>query len=206
MKKIKFHTIIIVLTLVISACGGQTAAPSIDIASVQSTAVAAASTIIAQTQAAIPTNTPIPPTDTPVPTPLPTDTPLPLPTTEQLETTPTQVPSSSDSSGNGCLGPLNMGGAGPKHTTVIKNEIKNVKSFTFSLQLYEPNAFGTCGIISGSTGSIGLPSGNWYALAWVTLKNGKNFTTSGSFYVQPAQFDKLELCIRDVTIIYAPSC
>lgn len=208
MNKVKFQLISIILALIVSACGAQ-ATPSIDAVSVQNTAVAAAFTMVAQTQAAIPTATSLPPTDTPAPTPIPTDTAAPLPTTnsEVLPTLePTQGQSSSNSNTNPCLAPLNMAGAGPKHPTVIKNEIKKVKTFTLSLQLYIPNAFGACGVIPAGAGTYGLPSGSWYALAWVTLKNGKSFTTSGNFYVQPAQFDKLVLCVRDAAIVYAPSC
>ena len=205
MNRIKFLSMAIATAMILSACGANVT-PTIDSVSVQETAVMAAFTVIAQTQAAIPTNTPLPPTDTPIPTPMPTDTPPPSPTTVQLEITlaPTQAQSSSN--GNDCLAPLNMGSAGPGHTTVIKNQIKGVKTLTLSLQLYTPNAFGACGVIPAGPGTYQLPSGNWYALAWVTLNNGKNFTTSGSFYVQPAQFDKLELCLRSSDITYAPKC
>jgi len=204
MKRIKYHYMIVAVAIILSACGAN-ATPTMSMVNIQETAVAAAFTIVAQTQAAIPTVTP---TETPTSTPAPTDTPAPSPTTEQLEVTvpPTQAQSSGNSNTNDCLGPLNVGGAGPGHKTVIKNQIDGVKSYTLSLQLYTPNVFGACGIISASEGSYDLPSGEWYALAWVTLKNGKNFTTSGSFYVQPAQFDKLELCLRKSDITYAPSC
>lgn len=207
MKQSKIFVIATVFAMVSSACGAK-AEPTVNPGDVQSTAMAAAFTVVAQTQAAIPTNTPVPPTDTPVPTPIPTDTPLPLPTTEQVELTlvPTEAQSSGNNNGNECLQPLDIGGAGPGHKTVIKNEIKNVKTITLSLQLYIPNAFGACGVMPADAGTYDLPSGSWYAFAWVSLNNGKNLTTSGSFYVQPAQFDKLTLCIRESGILYAPSC
>ena len=66
-------TISIVATFV-SACGAEPAPPTIAAVDVQNTAVAGAFTIVAQTQAAIPTATPLPPTETPTQTPLPTNT------------------------------------------------------------------------------------------------------------------------------------
>ena len=65
----------------LSACGPEPE-PTMSAADVQGTAVAAAWTMVAETQAAIPTATPIPPTETPLPTALPTNTiaPLELPT------------------------------------------------------------------------------------------------------------------------------
>jgi hypothetical protein len=79
MKQLFNLTFIISLALITSACGQQ-AEPTIAAADVQNTAVAGAFTMVAQTQASIPTATPLPPTETPTQTPLPTDTPLALPT------------------------------------------------------------------------------------------------------------------------------
>lgn len=70
----------VVFILLLSACGPRSA-PTANPLDIQGTAQAAAFTMIAQTQAAIPSATPNPPTDTPVPTSsLPTETPPPLPT------------------------------------------------------------------------------------------------------------------------------
>ena len=71
------------LAVLISACGAQ-ATPTIDGQSVQNTALASSFTLVAQTQAALPTNTTVPPTDIPTQTPLPTDTAIPSPTLETL--------------------------------------------------------------------------------------------------------------------------
>ena len=203
MKYLKFQTVVVALAMILSACGAE-ATPAVNAIDVQNTAVAAAFTMVAETQAAIPTATPLPPTETPSPTPMPTDTETPLPTPDLLSS-PTPVPTQvSSNNENNCLGPLRSGAAGPTHRTVIKN--KTGGSYILSLQLYIPNAFGECGIISASTGDIGLPSGYWYALAWVTLKDNKQITSEGSFFVQPAQFDKLELCVRKDSIVYMPSC
>lgn len=67
------------LAVILSACGGQPAEPTLSPEQVQGTAISAALTMVAMTQAAIPTNTPLPPTEAPSPTPLPTYTPFPSP-------------------------------------------------------------------------------------------------------------------------------
>lgn len=84
--------ILLTLALALSACGGGQAAISPEEA--QQTAALLASTIIAETVAAMPTqtNTPLP---TETPTPVPTDTPIPSPTwtfTPTIEPSPTTEP------------------------------------------------------------------------------------------------------------------
>lgn len=201
MKRFTIFSLVTIIVLLISACGGgQPAEPTINPEDIQSTAVAAAFTIVAETQAAIPTNTPVPPTETPTETPpLPTDTPIPAESNTPIATS-TNTPNPDP-----CLGVLNVGGAGPTHNTLIKN--KTGGDVILSLTLYTPNAFGACGAITApSSGSVGLPSGYWYAFAYITLKNGKQTSASTSFFVQPAQFDKIELCITADKIVYSPSC
>ena len=73
MNRLKIVTTII--AILITACAPQ-AAPTINPVDVQNTAIAGAFTLVAQTQAAIPTATPLPPTETPTQTPLPTNTSL----------------------------------------------------------------------------------------------------------------------------------
>ena len=81
----KILPILLALTILLTACAPQ-GTPTMAPADVQNTAVAAAWTMVAMTQAAIPTATPLPPTETPSPTPLPTFTaePLIIPTLEPL--------------------------------------------------------------------------------------------------------------------------
>ncbi|MBK7449894.1 MAG: hypothetical protein IPJ47_10865 [Anaerolineales bacterium] len=55
------------LAVLVVACGGQPAEPTLAPEEVQGTAIAAAFTMVAETQAAVPTNTPLPPTETPAP-------------------------------------------------------------------------------------------------------------------------------------------
>lgn len=209
MKRIAIP-LVLLLGVLLSACGAQ-ATPTISSADVQSTAMAGALTVIAQTQAAMPTATPIPPTDIPTSTPPPTDTPLPPPTVGlTLSSLPTIAPTQPAASkgADNCLHPLNVGEAGPTHPTLVRNQSGG--SIILSLNLYQPNQFGQCGAISYNLGKndsvmAHLPAGYWYAYAWITLK-GKQTTSSGSIFVQPAQFDKLELCIRKDNVVYGPAC
>ncbi len=197
--------------LVLAACGGR-AAPTVDPGQIQASAVAAASTMVALTQAAIPTPSPEPPTALPNPTELPSPTLLALPT---LDTSgfPTAAPAPTIASGTSttdCNHPLDVGSAGPKHNTVIINASDG--TFNISLNLYQTNSFGQCGAISISNVgksdriSVGLPSGYWFAYAWVTLKKGGSSTSEGSFYVKPAESTTADLCVHNDTIVYKYSC
>ena len=204
----RFHFIAAVLVLMLSACGAP-AAPAIDPALVQASAVAAANTMIALTQAAMPTDVP---TTVPSPTALPSPTLAPLPTLPPVVALPTEViaPTAVSGSNQGnCVHALSLAEAGPTHRTLVINQ--SGATVNISLTLYTPNKFGQCGSISyanlAGSGSwmANLPEGNWNAYAWATGK-GKSFTVSGSFFVQPAQFDKLELCVRTNLIRYTPQC
>lgn len=88
----------ILIAVLLSACGAR-ATPTINPVDVQNTAVAGAFTLVAETQAAIPTDTPVPPTvtATQTQTPLPTNTPLTLPTSA---TTLTPVAVIASTAGN----------------------------------------------------------------------------------------------------------
>lgn len=201
MKYFLFVTVISAFLL--SACAQAT--PTVDPAMIQASAIAQANTIVAQTQAAIPTNTATPEVS---PTPLDTPTPTFDTSVSQLPTLGSLAsPTIASSTGTvNCVKALDMGAAGRKHDTLIKNESSG--TFNISLNLYKPNQFGECGAISfaniGKNGTVdvGLPSGYWFAYAWGT--KGKS---EGYFYVQPAMFDKVELCVRDASlIVYKPSC
>ena len=81
MKRLLFLTQALAITLIIIACGGAPqATPTIDPVDLQNTAVAGAFTLVAETQAAIPTATPPPSTATVTNTPAGTATFPPLPT------------------------------------------------------------------------------------------------------------------------------
>jgi len=98
MKRFSTLTAIIAAMMIISACGAEPV-PTTSPVDVQNTAVAAAFTIVAETQAAVPTATPLPPTEAPTQTALPTITPLVPPT---LEVSPTTAPANNSGSANPC--------------------------------------------------------------------------------------------------------
>ena len=100
MKFFSILTLLLMITLFISACGAQvTPTPIADAVDIQNTVVAAALTVVAETQAAIPTAT-TPPTATFTDTPAATSTFPPLPT---LEGTLTSVPSGNSGSEDPCI-------------------------------------------------------------------------------------------------------
>ena len=101
MNRLKIVTTII--AILITACAPQ-ATPTINPVDVQNTAIAGAFTLVAQTQAAIPTATPLPPTETPTQTPLPTNTSLATVTLATSVTTSVAVAvSTSTAGGDPCL-------------------------------------------------------------------------------------------------------
>ncbi len=136
--------------LVLSACAP--AAPTVDPAQVQASAVAIANTMVAVTQAAIPTPTPIPPTPLPTPAALPTPTPLPLPTLSLVaaSSVPTLGASGDPCAPDAPYKPLDPGAVGP----VIRNlEIDNMNKGAITISMYlNKTAFGQCG---GRSFSIG---------------------------------------------------
>jgi hypothetical protein len=172
----RLFTTLLTAGILITACGPK-ATPTIDPIQVQASAVAAAGTMIALTQAAIPTATPIPPTDTPTSTPLPTFTPATLATLGFPAASATPLTSSG---GDECNAPLDLDEAGP----LARFRIKNETTGTVNLSLYmAKNAFGQCGYLSVSgiakntQVTLQVPLGCWSAYAWSTGKI--NLTTSG---------------------------
>lgn len=176
MKRILIIVLITTFALIISACGGTPAEPTVSAEDIQSTAVAAAFTIVAETQAAIPTNTPVPPTDTPVPTPIPTDTPVPSPTLEAaLVPTFTLVPTTVGSSGGDpCNKPLSGSVTGDLTKIRLSNETKGDLVISLYLNL---TAFGECGFRGynlgpkDSTTITDLPTGCYNVSVFVTEPN-----------------------------------
>ena len=165
MKLFRFYSIIVAVALIMSACGAE-AVPTIDPLDVQNTAVAAAFTMVAETQAAIPTATPVPPTDTPSPTPPPTDTPIPSPTLE-VTLAPTQ-----QSAGNSdpCNAPLPSAPDGRPTTIKLVNQTKAPVVASLYLNL---TPFGVCGYRGYNLGKGGavtitdLPQGCYNVSVYV---------------------------------------
>lgn len=172
----KIILMLAMIAVLLTACGTP-AEPTLSPEQVSGTAISMASTMIAETQAAIPTNTPIPPTETPSPTPLPTFTLEALPTIELILPTATSQPQ-----GN-CEGRLNIAEAGPQSNVRFENETGGV--VTLSLHL-STNAFGQCGFLGYTLSkneklTLSLPKGNYYAFAFINYANGDTGTAGGSF-------------------------
>lgn len=164
---------LVIATILLSACGAE-ATPTISVEDIQSTAVAAAFTIVAETQAAIPTATLLPPTETPTQTPLPTNTPLPLPS---LEPTFTSIPAGGDPCATRVLGKPQ----GKATTIKIDNNVK--VRVAVSLYLNETASHNECGYRYyelGKNGSVvitDLVYGCYNLWAWNL--DGKSFNSAG---------------------------
>lgn len=169
----KFIVLLAAIALFVSACGAE-AEPTISPADVAATAEAVAWTMVAETQAAIPTNTLIPPTNTLEPTPLPTNTPIPLPTQ------PPQEQPTSTSAADRCDQPLPDSPAGQYTRLRLINETK--AQVNLSIYLYE-TPFGECGyrgyqLNKGDTIVIEFVQGCYSFYAWVNAGSSSS-TASG---------------------------
>ncbi len=178
MKRAPF--MMVLLALLLSACAPK-ATPTTDPAQIQASAVAAANTMVALTQGAVPTETPVPPTPPPSPTPLPSPTLLALPTLS-IATMPTQVlqpgggTTSSGTGGNStdpCNAPMSPKPEGPQVTVRIVNASGG--AVVVSVWLTAKNDFGECGyrgfnLTSNGSITTTLPTGCYGAGAFVTTK------------------------------------
>ncbi len=147
--------------------------------------MAAANTMVAMTQEAIPTATEVPPTPEASPTPLPSPTPFELPTLafEAPTVPPTQ------STGDDCNHLLDLNAVGNARAKVlIRNNTKG--PVTLTLGLGSKNAFGECGYMSwaniGKASSIvvSVPQTGagpcYWAYAWINdPKQQRTLSDSG---------------------------
>ena len=177
MKRFLVTSTITVFAMLVSACGATPAEPTMSPADIQSTAVSAAFTIVAETQAAIPTNTPVPPTNTPEPTPTSTITPPPSPTADaNLVPTFTSVPTTV--SGSAGSDPCNKPLSGSVDGDLTKIRLSNQTKGDLVISLYlNLTAFGECGYRGynlgpkDSTTITDLPTGCYNVSVFVTEPN-----------------------------------
>ena len=178
MKRFSKFSLILAVIMLISACGGQSAAVPTAISGeeIQQTAVAAAFTIVAETQAAIPTSTPLPPTETASPTLLPTETPIPSLTPDASLPTETFVPTQTSSSSNGDPCNAVLGGSVTGNPTKI-NLVNNTKGDLVVSLYLNKTPFGECGFRGYNIGPkdstlvTDLPQGCYNVSVFVTLPN-----------------------------------
>ena len=143
MKFVSIFTWILALSLILSACGTPEgpAEPTLNPADLQGTIAAGAFTMVAQTQAALPTATPPPPTPTSTNTPLPTPTFLPSPAAEG---TLPPAPNNNSGAGDPCIDqvlPATLQGEPVRMR--IDNSTRVTVSVTVYLQESRPGA--VCG-------------------------------------------------------------
>jgi len=187
----------VVFMLLVSACAPQ-ATPTAAPVDIQHTAEAAALTMVAETQAAVPTASPVPPTDTASPTLPPSSTPLPLSTSGTpgtvlpgLPTTSTtlsaitqQAPQSQPTTNSGgntqdnCNQPLTAW-QGPTANFSISNQTR--PQGTIVLSMYVVTDLGQCGYLIITGDSFSGPIGNYSAGAFITGR--QNFKAFGSFRI-----------------------
>ena len=194
------------LAVLLNACSSPAAAPTIDAANVQNTAQAAAFTLVAKTQEALPTNTAVPPTDVPTETSVPTNTPEPLPTLEITSTStlppstdvPTLAPTLSSDASNKCNHALTSWIV-PTATFTIVNETKpQGKILLFLSVLTKANE---CGWINIFSTKFDAPMGSYGAVALVNGK--KNFKVSGTFYATPQSW---KIIVRNDRVVLQNAC
>src|SRR5687768_9358674 len=138
MKCFSVLTLVLTTTLILSACGAQaTPTPIGSAVDIQGTVAAAAFTMVAETQAAIPTATPPPPTATFTDTPVSTNTFPPFLSTEVIVT---PVPSDGDPCINQVL-PATLQGE------TVRIRINNSTEVALSLTVYlnQTGPQGECG-------------------------------------------------------------
>src|SRR5688500_14485323 len=177
-----------VFMLLASACGPQ-GTPTANPVDIGNTAQAAALTMVAETQAAVPTASPVPPTDTAAPTLPPTSTSLPLPTSETpgsvLTGAPTftqQVPQSQPTSSSGgtdnCNQPLTSWQGRTANFSITNLTQPEGKII---LSMYVVTDLNQCGYLVITGDSFSGPVGNYSAGAFITGK--QNFKAFGSFRI-----------------------
>jgi hypothetical protein len=195
---------IAIVGLLVSACGNAAPVePTFSPQDIQSTAVAAAFTIVAETQAAAPSNTPVPPTVAVAPTDLPTETPSALPNVIELASptivpTFTSQPAASGATADPCNQPLTSW-QGPSASFNFIYEYKpQGQDDRVVLSLWVMTDLGECGFLTDlSTG----PVGQYTAAAFID--GAKSFKVFGGFRITEAQWD---IIIRNDVIIAMGSC
>jgi hypothetical protein len=198
-KKVMFVSLAI--CLLISACGaGAPPVPTTDPINIVNTAQAAAFTMIAETQAAIPTATF---TETPLPTPIPTDTPVPLPTLPPTSIVQPTATTASSSNSNDCYHPIEVGAGGPTSVLRIKN--KTGGPITVFVYLWKKNAHGECGytgfdLAKGDSSTLTTMPRGYFAVTAYT--NNRKKTAYGEAIVSDDHLIDFEVYDDWIKVIY----
>ena len=206
--KQKALTLSVVLMLLVSACSGQEI-PTVNPLDVQHTAEAAAFTMVAQTEAAVPTNTPIPPTETASPTLPATLTPLAtltadpsLPTATGLapagglttSVPPTSAPAAAPTDAN-CNKTLTAWQGRSANFSIV-NETKPEGKIILSLYVVTP--LGECGYLADLSRG---PVGQYSAGAFVDGK--QSFKVFGGFQITEGSW---KIVVKNDSIVALGGC
>lgn len=193
--KQKVLTLGVAFVFLISACAPQATA-TVNPADVQHTAEAAAFTMVAETQASMPTNTAVPPTETASPTLPPSLTPLPSATTDPLLATATGVPTLvAQSTEANCNKPLTEWD-GPSASFTVVNETR--PRGTIVLSLYVVADRGECGyLVDLSQGPVGQYS------AGAFVDGDRDFKVFGGFRITEGSW---KITVRNNAILALGSC
>jgi hypothetical protein len=195
--------------LLASACGPR-ATPTADPLDIQHTAEAAAFTMVAETEQALPTATRVPPTELPSPTSPPTVTPLPLPTSSTPGLAPAGLPTftqqvlqpaaTSNSGGDqaNCNQPLTSW-QGPTANFSVANVTK--PQGTIVLSMYVVTDLNQCGYLIITGDSFSGPVGNYSAGAFITGK--ENHKAFGSFRITEGNW---KIVVRNESIEAEGGC
>jgi uncharacterized protein YceK len=181
MKWFSILSLLIMIALITGGCGTK-ATPTVNTVDIQSTVAMVALTMVAQTQAAIPTATPPPPTATITDTPAPTETFLPLPTAGE---TLSAAPNGNSGAGDPCVNkvmPATLQGE------TVKIRINNTTKAALAISVYlnQSAPQGQCGYRvynidpQGSLVINDLVQGCYTLWAWNPDPKGYFIVTNGT--------------------------
>ena len=178
----------VVLSLAASACAPQATA-TVNPLDIQHTAEAAAFTMIAQTEEAVPSATLVPPTETPTPT-------LTLITSPTSDVIPTATRSQSSGSTQDDCNKALTAWDGPTAKLSIANETKPKGNIVLSLWVM--TELGECGFLADLSAG---PIGQYTASAFVDGK--KDFKVFGGFRITQGSWT---IVVRNESIVAQGGC
>ena len=203
MKKI--IPFLIISSFLLGACGA-VGSPAVDAPpttspeDIYATANALAVEMMAETQAAMPTNTLIPPTNTP---PSPPTATLFVPT---IVLTPTEIvlptATSASSSAPSCMDKQLTSWPGESAILTVTNNVSDTTANVFLCITTDKEDLGFINIPVGTSGSATVPLGCYSATAWVT--GSKNFNATTTFCINRPS--KMQLVIEKNQIYYRSGC
>lgn len=185
MKRFSIPTQVLVLTLIISACGtaAPQATPTVNLLDLQITALAAASTLMAETQAAIPTAMPPQSTATATLLPIPTAGSTLTPNPDGVAVTPTLAEGLGV--GDPCINQV-LPNTLPGQKIKIRIDNPTKASIMVSVNLQSGNPQGVCGYrgyaldAQQSLVITDLVEGCYSIWAWNPDPNGYFMVTNGT--------------------------